>query len=226
MAKYSPMRFRAVLLTMLVFLLTGVAGLLPSPRALAGSGATVVGEDVSGDWNDGVAAPLGDSLGQDLVKATIGMKGNKTVVFGIVLDSLPAGEQPATGYSWNFAVGGKEFALHKHLCSPTAGTCPSRATTFNLMVCTQKIGVQVHVESCEPVASIESKVDRASATIAIPVPLDALKARPGDVISRSELPSLKAYVPPSVTLMNFTPLSDVLTVTKTFTIPKARAKRG
>ena len=201
--------------------------MLPSPRALAGgSGATVVGEDASGDWNQGVAAPLGDSLGQDLVSATIGMKGNKTVVFGIVLNSLPAGEQPAAAYVWNFAVGDKEFALHKHPCSSPGGTCPTTARTFDLVECTQQVGVQVHVDSCEPVASIESKVDRASATITIPVPLDALKARPGDVISPRQLPSLQAYVPPSVALYDVAPLGDVLPSTKTFTIPKATGKRG
>ncbi|MGH2753358.1 MAG: hypothetical protein ACRDLB_02895 [Actinomycetota bacterium] len=191
----------------------------------AKGGATVVGEDPSGDWNQGVGAPLGDTLGEDLIKATIASRGRKTVVFGITLNSLATVEVPATSYAWDFAVEGEEFRLIKHPCNAPGGPCPSTVNTFDLTVCGVETLATLSVTSCEPVASIEPKVDEASATIEIPVPLDALGARPGDVITPRNEPSLQAFVPGSVAPNGFAPLRDTLTVSETFTIPK-RGRSG
>jgi hypothetical protein len=222
-----------------------VAGLLLAPvhSASAGkkkkkSGPVVVGEDPAGDWGANVdpqIGPVGDVLGQDLVAAEIGMADAKTINFVIKLNALPpSGGMPEfTRYTWDFTVnGGDTMELDgkftnytRGVCDPTSGQCPPpRDPGLQPFLvrgnCTvQAVGINLTV--CEELARVMGIFDAAAGTITVPVPMDAIKAKPGSKIAGTPGTfgsTISAAPSAFLTSGNF-PM-DGLNTLKTFTVPK------
>ena len=225
---------------LLVSLIAGVVAtalFIPAGAAQAGkkSGPLVVGTDPEGDWGDGSNSNVGDALGQDLVSATIGMADASTVDFVIGLKSLPptGGAPEVSRYTWDFAVDGEHLELDgkftnysRGACDPTSGQCPPPRNPglhpFLLRGnCRVDATLPVQLTICDELAKLEGVFDAAAATITIPVPVDALKAKPGSKITG--VPgtfggTISAAPSAFVTSGDF-PM-DLLFVTKTFVLPK------
>lgn len=204
----------------------------------------VVGTDPAGDWGasvDSQLAPIGDALGQDLIRATIGMADKKTVNFILELNSLPApgGMPEVTRYWWDFSVGKTVFELDgkftnysRGACDPTSGQCPPPrdpgpqpfllrgdcapdATANNVIVCQEK-GI------------VQATFDAGSGTITIPVPLKLLKGKPGTKIGpASALSTVGGPITaaPAAFVTNASMPMDSMSPTGTFKIPGKKKKR-
>lgn len=226
---------------LLVSLVAGVVAtalLLPVGAAQAGkkaAGPVVVGTDPVGDWGDGSNTAAGDALGQDLVSATIGMADAATVNFVIGLNSLPAvgGAPEVTRYSWDFTVDGEHLELDgkftnysRGACDPTAGTCPPpRDPGLQPFIlrgnCTVDASTPVNLTICEELAKMQGVFDAAAATITIPVPVDALGAKPGSKIVGvpGTFGGTISAAPAAFLTSSAMPMDNLMTM-KTFVLPK------
>lgn len=202
-----------VLIAMAATVMVGAG--LPAAAKPRPKKALVVGTDAAGDWNDGHGAEAGNAAGQDLVKASVGMKGRNTIVFGIGVTALSAEDQRATAYSWGFTVGGTDWSLSKGCGDPgCAGGIP-----FTVSKCSpQSYGI-VELTSCTAVETVNAEADLDSNTLLIPVPVKTLEARRGDVVAPTES-GVSASPITMATVNGSSSPSDILYVTKTFTIPK------
>ncbi len=225
---------------LLVSLVTGVVAIalfIPAGAAQAGkkSGPLVVGTDPEGDWGDGSNTAVGDALGQDLVSATIGMADASTVNFVIGLKSLPpvGGAPEVSRYSWDFSVDGTHLELDgkftnysRGACDPTSGQCPPpRDPGLQPFILRGECRVEptpvTNLTICEELAKLQGVFDAAEATITIPVPVDALGAKPGSKIvgfPGTFGGTISAAPAAFVTSSNF-PMDQLFT-TKTFVLPK------
>lgn len=199
------------------------------------AGPVVVGTDAEGDWGDGSNTAAGDALGQDLISATIGMADASTVNFVIGLKSLPAagGTPEITRYTWDFAVDGEHLELDgkftnysRGACDPTAGHCPPPRDPglqpFLLRGnCSVDATLPVNLTICEELAKIQGVFDPATATITVPVPVDALGAKPGSKISgiAGTFGGTISAAPSAFLTSSDMPM-DLLVTTKTFVLPK------
>lgn len=195
----------------------------------------VVGEDPAGDWGDGSNTAVGDALGQDLVSATIGMADAKTVNFVIGVNSLPAagGAPEVTRYTWDFTVDGKALELDgkftnysRGACDPTAGSCPPPRDPglqpFLLRgECTTESTPAMTLTLCQELAKIQAVFDTETATITIPVPVDALGAKPGSKIVgiAGTFGGTISAAPAAFFTRSDFPMDQLFT-TKTFVLPK------
>ena len=206
------------------------------------SGPQVVGEDASGDWGAAVAAelaPVGDALGQDLTAASIAMNGTDTVDFIIKLNSLPpsGGTPEITRYTWDMNVDGEFRELDgkftdfsRGTCDPTAATCPPpRDPGLQTFAVRGNCGVTpvgtVNLTTCEELARIQATFDSAAGTITIPVPLEALGAKPGSKIT----PGVNIFggsvsATPAAFVTNSAMPMDTMTVLKTFVVSSGKKK--
>ncbi|HEV2756931.1 MAG TPA: hypothetical protein VG318_14280 [Actinomycetota bacterium] len=224
---------------LLVSLVAGVVAtalLLPATaQAAKKSGPVVVGTDAEDDWGDGSNTAVGDALGQDLVSASIGMADAATVNFVIGVKSLPAagGAPEVTRYTWDFAVDGEHLELDgkftnfsRGACDPTAGTCPPPRNPglypFILRgECTTDATLPVTLTICQELAKVEAVFDAATATITIPVPVEALGAKPGSKISGvGGTFGGTISAAPSAFLTSGSMPMDMMVTTKTFVLPK------
>lgn len=230
-------RYAAVLLAALV------AGALIAPNsALAKkktkgkSGPVVVGTDSAGDWGGNVdanLAPIGDALGQDLVGAEIGPGEKGTLNFVIKVNSLPAngGVPEVSRYTWDFNVDGDPVELDgkwtnysRGACDPTSGQCPPPRDPGQqpFMIrgnCTVVEGT--NVTTCEEIALVQAVFDPAKGTITIPVPAEAINAKPGSKITGGAGifgGSIEASPAAFLTSGNFP--ADTLVMTVEYVVPK------
>lgn len=222
----------ALMVALLAATLAAPAG-LAAKKKKAKSGPLEIGTDPVGDWGANVdpsIGPLGDAMGMDLVNATLEMADAETVNFIIGLNSLPpSGGIPETvRYTWNFQVDDEAFQLSggfteyvRGVCNPTTpNSCPPPRNPgqapFFLRQGTCLVGAD---PDCEEAALINATFDTASATITIPVPLEALKGKNGSKI----LPGATNFGG-TIYAVNgaFATLSslpyDTLTATKTFVV--------
>jgi hypothetical protein len=216
-----------------------VAGaLLPAGTAAAKPGPLVVGTDPEGDWGAAVApeaAPVGAGLGQDLVEASIAMADKTTVNFVIKVTELPpvGGTPEATRYTWNFTVNkelleidGKFTNYTRGTCDPTAATCPpprdpGMQPFFVRGNCGPNDLVVTTFTACEEFAKVQAIFDVAEGTITVPVPLAAIKAKPGSkIIPGTNLFGGTVSAAPSAFLTSSAMPLDTMVVTKTFAIPR------
>jgi hypothetical protein len=227
---------RKKLLISLVAGVVSTALLLPATaHAAKKSGPVVVGTDAEGDWGDGSNTAVGEALGQDLVSATIGMADASTVNFVIGVKSLPAagGAPEVTRYTWDFTVDGEHLELDgkftnfsRGTCDPTAGTCPPpRNPGLHPFVlrgnCTTDATLPVTLTICEELALIEATFDVEAATITIPVPVDALGAKPGSkIVGMPGTFGGTISAAPSAFLTSDSMPMDILNTLKTFALPK------
>lgn len=199
------------------------------------AGPVVVGTDAEDDWGDGSNTAVGDALGQDLTSATIGMADAATVNFVIGLKSLPpAGGAPEiTRYTWDFAVDGEHLELDgkftnysRGACDPTSGHCPPPRDPglqpFLLRGnCATDTTLPINLTVCEELAKVQAVFDPAAATITIPVPVDALGAKPGSKISgiAGTFGGTISAAPSAFLTSDSMPM-DLMVTTKTFVMPK------
>lgn len=218
-----------------------LAGMLSAP-AEAGKkkapSSLVVGTDAAGDWGanaDPGIAPLGDVLGQDLVSAKIEMDGADTVNFIIGLNALPpsGGMPEITRYTWDFTVDGEQRELDgkftnysRGACDPTSGQCPPPRDPglqpFLLRgKCTQTATPATTLNLCEELAKVQGIFDATAGTITIPVPLEALGAKPGSKITGAmgTFDSTISAAPSAFLTYGSFPMDGLLT-TKTFVVPR------
>lgn len=224
-----------VLALSLVTALVGVSGLAAAKGKKAGP--QVVGTDPAGDWGtnvDPTLAPVGDTLGQDLVGASIGMADATTVNFIIKVNSLPpsGGTPEISRYNWDFTVNGVAFQLTggfteylRGICNPTTpGTCPPPrdpgSSPFFLRQGACLVGADI---DCTEIALLHATFDAAAATVTIPVPLAAIKAKAGAKIGpgASSL-GMPIYSATAAFVTNASLPNDQLSVTGTFVVPKGK----
>lgn len=211
-----------------------------APRKPPKGGPVVVGTDADNDWGVNASAPpppeIGNALGQELVEASIGKgEDGETINFVIKVKSLPpAGGAPeVTRYTWNFAVGkepleldGKFTNYTRGICDPTAGTCPpprdpGMQPFFLRGDCMQQATPATTLTFCREFAKIQAIFDPSEGTITIPVPIDALEAKPGAKI----LPGTNIFggsisAAPAAFLTYGAYPMDTMVVTKPFAIPR------
>lgn len=237
---------RKSLATLIVLCIAG-ALIAPGGSALAQKkkkkkGPVVVGTDPADDWGaniDATLAPAGDALGQELVEAQMSMADAKTVNFIIKVNSLPptGGIPEFTRYGWDFSVDGEVmlisgaftefirtfcYPLHSEpACPPNVGD-PQQSMTAPFFVrkgaCTVGTG---GVADCRVVAVVASKFDTATGTITVPVPLEALGAKPGSVIAPAAgVLGGSIYASPAVVVASGNFPHDTLTIVESFKVPK------
>jgi hypothetical protein len=209
-------------------------------KAKKSAGPVVVATDSAGDWGANVdpqIAPAGDALGQDLVEASITMADAGTLNFIIKVNALPAsGGIPEFGrYGWDFTVNGDAYAMSgaftdylRGACYPLhAGTCPpprdpgQQPFFIRQGACT--IGAE-SLENCTLVTTVKATFDSAAGTITIPVPLEALKAKPGSKIGPGSNASFGAtvYASPAAVISSNALPHDTMVATGTFVVPKGK----
>lgn len=200
-------------------------------------GPFVMGTDPADDWGANVdpsIAPAGDSLGQELLEATIERADAKTLDFIIKVSSLPAsgGVPEFTRYVWTITVDGELIAIDgkftnysRGTCDPTAGTCPpprdpGPAPFVVRGNCTDNGGTAV---TCEEIGLVQGEFDSAAGTITVPVTLDLLGAKPGTKIAHgtqagSNFAGVRAI--PSVWASQGNMPYDEITLTGIYVVPK------
>lgn len=213
---------------------------LASAKGKKKSGPVVVATDSAGDWGANVdpsIAPAGDTLGQDLVDASITMADAKTLNFVIKVAALPSsgGIPEFTRYGWDFTVDGDAFAMSgaftdylRGACYPLhAGTCPpprdpgQQPFFIRQGACT--VGAE-SLENCTLVTTVQAVFDSAAGTVTIPVPLDALGAKPGSKIGPGTNASFGAtlYASPAAVISSANLPHDTMIATGTFVVPKGK----
>ncbi|MFN2593664.1 MAG: hypothetical protein ABR579_02100 [Actinomycetota bacterium] len=221
-----------------------VGSLLTSAAPAATAKMTVVGTDPAGDWGQAAApdaslypvfAQLGDSLGQDLTGAMIGMKDAKTVNFMMALNSLPpnGGVPEVSRYTWDLTVDGKFVELDgkwsnysRGACDPTSGQCPPpRDPGLQPFIirgdCTTDNTTPSAVTTCKELGIVQAVFDSSAKTITVPVPLALIHGKAGSKIGPGTnlFGGTISAIPAAFLSSSAMPL-DVLTATKTFTVPK------
>ena len=228
------MKVRSVLTMAVVSAL--MLGILAPGAAMAAkkaAGPQVVGTDDEADWGvnaDPNLTPLGGPLGQELVEASIGMADPKTLNFVIKVASLPptGGIPESSRYNWDFTMNGTPYQLTgaftdylRGVCNPLhTGACPPPQDPgqqpFFLRQGSCLVG-----QDCFLLATFNATFDAAAGTITIPVPLAAIKAKPGSKIGPG-VTSLggTVYAAPAVMVTQAAFPHDIMTVLKTFVVPK------
>ncbi|MEA2452303.1 MAG: hypothetical protein QOG04_1013 [Actinomycetota bacterium] len=220
-----------------------LAGLMVAPATAKKGGPVVVGTDLAGDWGANVdpgLAPVGDATGQDLVGAEIGMADAKTVNFVIKLNSLPpsGGIPEFVRYTWDFTVDGKARELDgkftnytRGACDPTSGQCdpatgklprdPGLQPFLVRGECTQTPTAATTLTFCEELDVVQATFDAATASITIPVSLEALGAKPGSKIvgAIGTFSAMITASPAAFLTSSGFPMDGLITL-KTFTVPR------
>jgi hypothetical protein len=206
----------------------------------------VVGTDPDGDWGCNQRcelADLGTELGQELLEASIGMSpDNKIVNFIIKVSALPdgGGVPEISRYQWSIIVDGNPIQISGGFTEYIRGTCnptynptlcppprdPGEAPFFlRVGPCTIGTG---GLGPCEEIGLVHGIFDPATATITIPVPLEMIDAKPKSTIAPGlgsfESPNALMAVPQAFSANGNSP-RDELSVTETFTVPKAKKKK-
>ncbi len=229
--------------TITILLALGLtAGALVGPAESAKkkkSGPVVVGKDDAGDWGANVdpgIAPVGDALGQELVGAAIGVsEDGEALNFIFQLNSLPpsGGAPEVSRYTWDFTVDdgdriqidGKFTNYSRGVCDPTSGQCPPpRDPGLQPFLvrgnCHVEALVATNFTICEELANVQAIFDPAEATITVPVPMEAIKAKPGSKIAGTMGTfSMVNAAPAAFATYGSFPMDGLIT-TKTFVVPR------
>ena len=210
----------------------------PAAKAKKAKGPVVVATDAEGDWGSNVepgVAPLGAALGQDLTEATIEMGKEGAVNFVIKVTGLPAtgGVPEFARYSWDFTVNGDAFGMsgnftdyargvcypaHTNSCPPPKdpGTQPFYVRQGPCTIGSDGLG------ECNLVATAKAIFDAATGTITIPIPADAIGAKPGAKIGpgTNSVFGATIYASPAAVSANANGPHDTMAGLGTFTVPK------
>ena len=211
-----------------------------APKGKAKSGPQVVGTDVADDWGsnvDATIAPAGDTLGQELVEASIEMADMETINFIIKVNSLPpsGGIPEGARYSWDFTVDGDAYSMSGNFTDYARGVCyPAHTDScpppkdpgqqpFYVRTGPCTIG-SGGLGECNLLATVQATFDTASGTITIPVPLEAIEAKPGSKIGpgTNSVFGATIYATPAAGTANANGPHDVMTVTDTFVVASGK----
>lgn len=217
-----------------------LAGALFAPANAAKAKAPmVVGTDPAGDFNvqdDPTFAPLGDQLGADIVKASIGMADAKTINFIITLNKLQTVPE-VMRYTWGLTVDGEYAELDgkytnysRGACDPTSGQCPPpRDPGMQPFIvranCTTIDNPASPTTTCEEVGIVQAIFDTEANTITIPVPAELINAKAGSKIAAGTS-DFSSQAGGNVMAIAATFVSrsdyprDTMFTTKTFTVPR------
>jgi hypothetical protein len=185
------MRFKFAALLLLGTLATTNSIAVAAPK----HATVVVAKDPAGDWSahlNPALAPLGDTLGQDLVSAAITAHPD-TLDFTIATTSLPDQTARAGVFVWDLRVDGQWWRLSSFTCDPTEYVSATPAAPascvpdgdglfFEVLECGTDRLVNISA-NCSFRAAIQAVVDTAKASITIPVGRDLLAVRKGTVIT-------------------------------------------
>jgi len=219
-------------------LLLGLLAPASTAAAKKKGGPQVVGTDEI-DWGTNAGAgdlgPLGDALGQELIEASIGMADAKTVNFIIKVNSLPpnGGTPEISRYNWDFTINGDAFQLTggwteylRGVCNPLhTGACPPPSDPGTQPFFLRQGPCTVGAD-CFVLATIQAVFDPAEGTITIPVPLEAVKGKPGVKIG----PGVSTfggtiYAAPAAVVSQTSLPADSMMVDKTFVVPGGKKKK-
>lgn len=230
--------------TLIALLAALMVAALFAPAASAGkkkkaAGPLVVATDAEGDWGgnvDATLAPLGDALGQDLTGAEIVADG-KNINFVIKVTALPptGGIPEFARYSWDFTVNGDAFGMSGNFTEYARGICyPAHTNTcpppkdpgmqpFYVRQGPCTIGAG-GLGECNLVATAKGVFDAANGTITIPVPMDAIKAKPGSKIGpgTNSVFGSTIYASPAAVSASPNAPHDTMISTKTYVVPKGK----
>ena len=220
-----------------------VSGLI-APSGLAAkkkkAGPVVVGTDAADDWGSNVESalqPIGGALGLELVEATIAPVDAETVNFIIKVAGLPptGGIPEIARYGWDFTVDGEAIAMsgaftdylrgicypaHTNTCPPNPPSDPGMQPFFiRSGPCTVGAG---GLGECNLLAVVNATFDAAAGTVTIPVPLEAIGAKPGSVIGPGVNATFGASIYGAIATVTASPAGphDTMIVTSSFTVPK------
>lgn len=228
------MRAKLIAVGLTAVLAAALAG--AGPASAAKAKAKVVGTDPADDWGSNVdaqLAPIGDGLGQELVKAAL-QRDKKNLNFIFTLNSLPpsGGVPEFSRYNWDFTVNGNAIQLSggfteylRGTCNPTynPANCPPPRDPGSAPFFLRQGGCLLGAPPgpCEELAKVNATFDAATATITVPVPMKAIKAKPGSKIA----PAASAlggsvYSAPAAFVSNAALPHDTLTITKTYKVPR------
>jgi hypothetical protein len=159
-----------------------LSGLLPG-AASAGE-TVVVGTDPAGDWGIEEVGPVGTTVGQDLVEASVSRPDEATVEFVIGLEELPQVDPTLAGfYVWNFRLDGDARTLVS--CGNFVGDCAERDNFLLYGGCKLQAHDVVNLveeSECTYQEELEAVYDSEAATISIRATLDRLGVSPGAVL--------------------------------------------
>ncbi|MDQ4065338.1 MAG: hypothetical protein M3161_04760, partial [Actinomycetota bacterium] len=179
----------------------------------------------------------GGPLGQDLLEASIALgEDGKTINFVMKVSQLPpnGGMPEFTRYTWDFVVDksdtieidGKWMNYTRGACDPTSGQCPPPRDPGPqpFLVrgnCAETATPAGNVILCEELAKVQGIFDPAAGTITVPVPMDAIKAKPGSKIVGvpGTFEGTISAAPAAFFTRGDMPM-DVLFVTGTYVVPK------
>ena len=203
-------------------------------------GPVTVATDPDGDWGgnvNGAVGPVGAGVGQDLVEATISMADAKSINFVIKVAGLPptGGVPEFARYGWDFTVNGEAFGMSgnftdygRGICYPlNTNSCPPPRDPgmqpFYIRQGPCTVGTGGPAE-CNLVATVNAAFDVAAGTITIPVPAEAIEAKPGSKIAPGSNASYAAtiYAAPAALLSSANAPHDSMIGTATFTVPKRK----
>jgi hypothetical protein len=227
----APILVGALLASVLV-----TSGTAAAQKGKKKSGPQVVGKDPADDWGcnqDCELQPIGDGMGQELVKAEIALVDKKTLNFIITVNSLPpnGGMPEFTRYVWQMMVDGEFVELDgkwsnysRGVCDPTSGQCPPpRDPGMQPFFVRGNCEVLGNVLACEELGVVQAEFDTAAATITIPVPLKMLGAKKGSKIvgaAQSDTGFSGITAIPSVFYSQTSMPFDMLALDGVFTVPK------
>ena len=185
-------------LSISLVLMAALVGALIGPADVATSAPKpfVVGTDPAGDFHgmddDPQWAPLGDTFGADIVKASIAKADAETLNFIIEVNSLQTIPE-VVRYIWGMNVDGEYAELDgkftnysRGTCDPTSGQCPPPRNPgqqpFMVRANCADAGTG-NLTVCEEVGIVQAIFDTDANTITIPVPMEIINAKPGSKIT-------------------------------------------
>jgi hypothetical protein len=228
------MRAKVIAAGLTAVLAASLAGATPATAAKVK--AKALATDPANDWGanvDAQLAPIGDNLGQELVKASLARDG-KNLNFIIQVNSLPptGGVPEFSRYNWDFTVNGTAIQLSggfteylRGTCNPTynPAECPPPRDPGSAPFFLRQGGCLLSAPPgpCEELAKVNGTFDVDTATITVPVPMKVIKAKPGSKIG----PGVSAlggsiYSAPQAFISNSALPHDTMTITKTYKIPR------
>jgi hypothetical protein len=230
------MRAKVISVGLTALLAASLAVAAPANAAKKKVKPATVGTDAASDWGSNVdpqLAPLGEQLGQDLTKATI-VRDKKNINFIIEVTALPpsGGVPEFSRYNWDFTVNGNAMQMSGAFTEYLRGTCNP---TYNPTICPpprdpgtapffiRQGGCLLGPPPgpCEEVAKVNGTFDATAGTITIPVPMKAIKAKPGSKIG----PGVSSYGPaiystPAAFVSNASLPHDTMVVGKFYKVPR------
>jgi hypothetical protein len=214
---------------------------LPAQASVPGGAYKTLGTDDEGDWGkdvDGNISGLGNATGQDLIEAGMEMADKDTVNFVIKLKSLPAfgGVPEAVRYTWEFAVDGTPFQVSggftefiRGTCNPLmTNTCPTGGVPRNPGQAPFFVrnGPCTVGSDCFEVALVNATYDTGEGTITIPIPTEAIEAKPGSKITPgASIFGGTIYAAPGVLVTQAALPHDIMMVDETYTVPGGKKKK-